>query len=323
MNIFYRVYSAVILSTCLHCTSFAHDLEPLQATSKWNPDRASYLPGSHTVTRPPGLTLPEFVVALPHRWPFGKELRICFVGGSSELRSKILGIASEWFTYANLKMAAANPADMNCQTGSRDEIRIGFSEPGFWSYIGNESLNVELVSKNLTSMNFEGFDVSPLDEPRFSGTVLHEFGHALGFEHEHQSPSSGCDDEYDWNKLYSYYKSVYNWDKPKVDANVRQLLNDRSAYGWSQFDPSSIMIYGSNPNFLKKGTASICYLHDNNTLSALDKQGAQTTYPPDPQNKLLGARTDMLKKYIPKISSGPLKKALNEQFELSKEQLAK
>jgi hypothetical protein len=44
-------------------------------------------------------------------------------------------------------------------------------------------------------------------------------------------------------------------------------------------DPGSIMIYGSNPAFLKKGTRSKCYFHDNNVLSALDLKGIEITYP--------------------------------------------
>jgi hypothetical protein len=40
------------------------------------------------------------------------------------------------------------------------------------------------------------------------------------------------------------------------------------------------MIYGSNPTFLKKGTTSVCFVQDNNRLSALDMQGAQVASSP-------------------------------------------
>lgn len=156
---------------------------------------------------------------------------------------------------------------------------IGFQEPGYWSYIGSDSLSTELLFNNLVSMNFEGYDNNPPAEPRFSGVVLHEWGHALGFHHEHQSPASGCDSEYDWSKLYAYYQQNYSWDKKMVDDNLKQLNADRSAYDWSQRDPQSIMIYGSDPQFLIKGTKSKCYFHDNNTLSKLDIIGIEQTYP--------------------------------------------
>jgi hypothetical protein len=51
-------------------------------------------------------------------------------------------------------------------------------------------------------MNFEGFDKgTPSD---WEGTVRHEFGHALGLEHEHQHPEGGCDAEWRWNDDAGY-----------------------------------------------------------------------------------------------------------------------
>jgi hypothetical protein len=320
----YLACSLVWGGVLLGAQTKAHDLDAAAAGSTWAPARAAYLPGSHPIVRPPNLVLPEFVVSLPHRWSIGQQLRVCFVGGSTQLRASILGIAAEWFRHANLTLLGGGPNGVDCEQDSRFEIRIGFNEPGLWSYVGTESLNVQLTSQNLTSMNFEGFDAKPQQEPRFSGVILHEFGHALGFEHEHQSPASGCDDEYDWPKLYAYYKSAYNWDKTKVDHNVRQLLNDHSAYGWSQFNPSSIMIYSSNPAFLKKGIASVCYLHENNTLSALDVEGAKVTYPAGADaNELLRARAGLLSKHVTRLPAGTLRDALKQQLKLSNEQLKK
>jgi hypothetical protein len=319
-----RLMQSVALTCSLaSIQASGHDLESADSTSKWAPGRSAYFPGSHPAARPPGIFLPEYVVALPNRWSIGQELRVCFVGGSAQLRSRILVAASEWLKHVSLTLITGGPNGVDCENDSRFEIRIGFSEPGYWSYVGTESLNPQLISNNLTSMNFHGFDAQPPDEPRFTGYVLHEFGHALGFEHEHQSPASGCDGEYDWPKLYAYYKSAYGWDKTKVDQNVRQLLADHSAYAWSQFDPMSIMIYGSNPAFLKKGTASVCYLHDNNMLSALDIQGAQVVYPTGPQAELLKARTLLLSKHIARLPPGVLREALSRQLSLSKEQLQK
>lgn len=59
------------------------------------------------------------------------------------------------------------------------------SPGGSWSYIGTDAITIPVES---FTMNF-GF----MDQP----TVMHEFGHALGLIHEHQSPFKGG---FEWNK---------------------------------------------------------------------------------------------------------------------------
>jgi len=262
--------------------ALAHDVSTQSGSThaKWNPDRLSFMPVDH-VPKPSSTVqdrMTEYVVVLPNKWAQTQTIHVCFVGGSDVLHQKILKVAQTWIDHTNLKLDPGS-ADLNCKDKDKSEVRIGFAEPGYWSYIGHDSIRDDLVLKNLVSMNFEGFDVNPPAEPRMSGVILHEWGHALGLHHEHQSPAGGCDAEYDWTKLYAYYKSNYQWDKSTVDDNVRQLISDRSAYDWSNVDPRSIMIYGSNPAFLKKGTRSKCYFHDNNVLSALDFKGIEITYP--------------------------------------------
>lgn len=56
---------------------------------------------------------------------------------------------------------------------------------GSWSYIGTDALH---LPKESASMNLGFVDAA---------TVMHEFGHALGLIHEHQSPFKGG---YEWNK---------------------------------------------------------------------------------------------------------------------------
>lgn len=143
----------------------AHSLESQSnsgaSVPQWAAKRLDYLPSDRALvsrSAAPGL---EYVVVLPNKWAQKQSLRVCFVGGNDMLRARILLIASVWIDKTNLPLDAGGPNGRTCGNLDASEIRIGFNEPGYWSYIGNDSLSEELVSNGLTSMNFQGFDVNP------------------------------------------------------------------------------------------------------------------------------------------------------------------
>jgi len=88
------------------------------------------------------------------------------------------------------------------------------------------------------------------------GYYLHEFGHALGFFHEHQSPFLEGEVEVDSKLIYtveftvltlvleltSFYVSHFKYDKTTVENQVTRLYTELQLGNFSTFDPKSIMV---------------------------------------------------------------------------------
>ena len=96
--------------------------------------------------------------------------------------------------------------------------------------------------------------------------VLHEFGHALGCVHEHESPAV----EIKWNKP-AVYRDLggppNNWDKATVDSNVFHKYS-ASQTKYTVFDPDSIMLYSFPASWTLDGKS----YKENEKLSVLDKK---------------------------------------------------
>ena len=114
-------------------------------------------------------------------------------------------------------------------------------------------------------------------------TILHEFGHALGFVHEHQTPAES---DLDLDTILKDAKARYEKEglsekerEEKLEANYERLNAGGSTNfsDFSEFDPESIMLYGGLP--LKNGGQT----EWNDDLSDLDKKYIGIFYPkPDP-----------------------------------------
>lgn len=243
-------------------------------------DRSKVIGGAGASSAPPSVQemVPFYVFRLAARWPItrsGTTLSVCFDGGAPTLRSHVLAAAREWTQYARVAFDAGSGDPRSCAANDTStNIRIGFNGVGYWSVVGNTT-----TTKPHT-MNLQGFDAAEPAPADFKKTVLHEFGHALGFEHEHQHPEGGCDDEFDWDTVYPTLEAPpNNWSKPQIDFNLR-IFRDSSAYGLSQVDRTSVMHYTLPSWMFKKGVDSKCYVQETLDLSALDKAGAAKYYPP-------------------------------------------
>jgi len=122
----------------------------------------------------------------------GRTLRVKILNGTPKIKAKIRQYASVWTQYANIHFDFVDDADA--------EIRVNVDNSGqSWSRVGTGCL---AVSPDQPTMNFGWLtDSTPDDE--FSRVIVHEFGHAVGCIHEHQSPAAGIP----WNRtaVEEYY----------------------------------------------------------------------------------------------------------------------
>lgn len=202
-------------------------------------------------------------LALNHNktWATGRKLNVKFIDGSPFLRKKVEHFAHKWSNFANITF------DFN--QAENAEIRISFSGIGSWSYIGTDALSIS--DKNTPTMNFGWFDKDTHDL-EFQRTVVHEFGHALGCIHEHQSPAVGIN--WDRNYVYRYYKHSQGWSKQKVDENIFKKYT-KSSITNSAYDSKSIMHYPIPSSFTTDGFE----VGWNNLLSVTDTSFIKKQYP--------------------------------------------
>jgi hypothetical protein len=250
---------------------------------------ASMLPGARTQSR---LVPPEVagepavrlraVVVRSFTWRPGSAIKVCFNSGTPKAQARVARFAREWQQHANVVLDfEENGAPRRCKGENQEDIKITFLDgKGWWSLIGTRSRFQD------PSMNLQFFGTDqpvyangkPAPEAAIRTIVLHEFGHALGMLHEHQSPTANCEAEIDWEAAYKLGATM-GWDKAQVDRNFRQFANSIELNA-SQVDRKSIMHYSLAPVLLKRGKDSPCWVPQNDDLSDRDRRFIAGVYPP-------------------------------------------
>ncbi len=105
--------------------------------------------------------------------------------------------------------------------------------------------------------------------------VLHEFGHAIGLAHEHQSPRQGIE----WNEqavIEALSGPPNYWSEFEIRTNVLEKYREDQING-TEFDPDSIMLYFFPPEWTKNGQGT----KGNTALSDKDMEfvGSALAYP--------------------------------------------
>jgi hypothetical protein len=101
--------------------------------------------------------------------------------------------------------------------------------------VGRDVLNVRDPAERTLNYGW------PLTTPYGGDTALHEIGHTLGLEHEHQNPNAGIT----WNRqaVLDYFRGPPNsWPDDQIDWNILRKIPAAEVKG-TTWDPDSVMEY--------------------------------------------------------------------------------
>jgi hypothetical protein len=247
------------------------------------------------------MTDPKRSVGFPDvTWPT-PVVTVGFNGGNPSLYALIEATAAEWTANGGRLQFSFRHSDGTYRTWSEidikpaADIRIGFftDQPrnGYWSAVGTlaRRINASEATMNFGNLGttlsqyYQGANIAGWNQSYAHGTVLHEFGHAIGLNHEHFHPECQADLKLEeavaWlmgkPNRWTYDQAMFNMDATTYFKAMATQTGPRPLSITAKTDQASVMLYSFSDSFYKSGTKSPCRpsepLHYASALSLDDR----------------------------------------------------
>jgi predicted Zn-dependent protease len=192
-------------------------------------------------------------------WPQHSTVKISFIGMTEEQKEFTKAQIAKWAEHVNLKFEYTDDADADIR------IAADNNTSGGKSFIGRQAQD---IPKHLPTMTI-GF--AGENSESTAGTVLHEFGHALGLNHEHQHPDNPL--VFNEQRTYEEFRRRGLTDE-QIKLFVTKPLS-RENLIFLGYDPDSIMQYGFGEGTIRNHGP----IKQPNELSPGDIEFAKFIYP--------------------------------------------
>ncbi|WP_322616041.1 peptidase M12 [Pseudomonas sp. BIC9C] len=203
-------------------------------------------------------------------WSLGKTLKILVYRYNEHSFEAVKNGANKWKPYINLNFDFVEIDEDEIYNSEEflGDIRVectpqyngtGGSKLGTDSITGSPHTPSMLLGTEFSSTYFEF-------------TVIHEFGHALGLNHEHQHPDAGI--PWDREKAYAHFAATAGFSRAVVDANVFPLERVPGRT-YTPYDRQSVMHY----KVLNELTVGDWHQPQNSQISEGDIAAMRKIYP--------------------------------------------